>query len=106
MPLPVAGFLGFALAMLAVAPSIFVSRGLGQWINRLATVTLFVYLLHMIVLHVFRSGLSPGLSQPVLIVITVIGSFALSLLVKHWFDLADDRLMRPRVGPGGVRQPG
>ena len=93
MPLEVAGFLSFALVMLAIGPSVFVSRALGRWINRLATVTLFVYLLHMIVLHTFRTELHFGLTQPMLIVVTVIGAFSISLLVKHWFDIVDEKLM-------------
>ena len=90
MSLQVGIFLCFTLMMLALNPSITVPRTLGQWINRLASATLFVYLLHMVVLFV---TIRLPLPQPATIIITLVVTFALSLLVKYWFDLLDDRLM-------------
>jgi hypothetical protein len=83
-------FLSFALAMLALAPSVTVQRPLGRWINRLASVTLFVYLLHMVVLWVTMRLPLPQIGT---IIVTLVSTFGLSLLVKRGFDLVDDRVI-------------
>ena len=83
-----------ALALLALRLSIPAPRALARLAASLGTATLYVYLLHPVVIH----GLRPlGLSDPANIAMAVLLSFAVGV-VAHRAFVAADGLLREQLG--------
>ena len=93
MSAQVLGLVAPALALLALRLSIPAPRALARLAASLGTATLYVYLLHPVVLH----GLRPlGLSDPANIALALVLSFAVGL-VAHRAFVAAERLVRSRL---------
>lgn len=89
MSLQVLGVAAAALAVLALRLSIPAPRALARLAASLGTATLYVYLLHPVVIH----GLRPlGLSDPANIALAVPLSFAVGVVARRAFVAADGRL--------------
>ena len=98
--------LGGTIALLAVNLQIPMPARLGRWLQQLATVTLFVYLLHVFVIFVLAKLHLP---QSVMVTAAITGSFAAAVLAKRAFDSVDrfvldlvrqDRARWPQVPTG------
>lgn len=86
MPWSARGLLVATFILLAINPKVSVPRALGRQLTSLASVTLFVYLLHQIVVY-FVVYFHPVFSEPVGAGISVILSFAVAVLANNAFRL-------------------
>ena len=95
---PVApGMLAATMGLLARDPRILVPVRLGRLLQQLASVTLFVYLLHIFV--IFALAKLP-LPEPGLVLASVMVSFAVAALAKAAFEIADRRVLGIGIGIG------
>ncbi|CAN7479505.1 AMP-binding protein [Phenylobacterium sp. LjRoot164] len=94
MNLQVLGFTSAALAILGLRVSIPAPRWLGRLAATLGMATLYVYLLHSIVIHYVDPR---GLSDPANIAVALTLSFAIAWIAYRAFGAADG-LVRARLG--------
>lgn len=84
-------FLILTLVLLAFKPVVVLPSGLAVFLQKASVTTLFVYLLHEIVVFVMQKLTH---SQNVAVVASVIGSFALAFLAKGGFDLVERQVLK------------
>lgn len=76
----VAGVIAVTLALLALNPMIPVQAAFGRWLTNLASVTLYVYLLHEPIIYMIHKATFP---QPITAGLAVTVSFALAVLATR-----------------------
>ena len=91
--------LGVTMGLLALNPVILLPARVGRLLKQFASVTLFVYLLHVYVIFALAKLHLP---QAVLVPVATACSFAVAIPAKQAFDLVD-RAILERIRQGGLR---
>lgn len=76
----------FTLIGLGIHPKIQVQAFMGRLLNTLASVTLYVYLLHQVFVHYLREALLP---QPIVAVLAVLISFSVALYAQRFLGFLE-----------------
>lgn len=94
LPLPpeTLAYLAVAIGLLASKVEVPVSKRLGSWLHRLAAATLYVYLLHQVLVTLFYHGL--GFPMAVAVPVCVVLSFVVALAAKHVVEHLEPHLLK------------